>query len=505
VKTRSAKTRRRPAFAESAAGWLGYNPSPMRLLSLSAGLWCASAVAAPTVDGGVADSQLAVHLFGELGFKACSLSTPGLPSPIEAFCASVEVPLDSARPSGPTVSLAIAWLQPTEKAGAAKDPALLLAGGPGQSSREQAAYVGRMLRELRRHQHLLFVDQRGTGASTPLTCAKDDARTPEAIAAAMTRCRQAFTVDPRPFTTRQSAEDLEWVRKKLGGVRFNLIGVSYGTRLAQEYARAHPDGVRTLVLDGVVPPRLALGKGFGQSLDAALARALGPALAPLDEALKTLQTAQPVSYPDPYTGELHADTFSAEDLMRLIQVEAYQPLFIATFPQLFRDARDKHWGTLAAQAKILERTSGIAAGLHYAIACAEDVPQLTDADAESEAKTRMGRSSLDAYRAVCRDWPVTPAPATRLEPLKSDAPTLLLSGEWDPVTPPEGAALVAATLTHARHLVLPGQGHNVIGVGCMPRVVAHFLEAGKLEGLDVTCLEKVKPLRPFTSRTGWDP
>jgi pimeloyl-ACP methyl ester carboxylesterase len=471
------------------------------MLSPLAVVLCCSAAASPHADL----KELAVHPFGELGFKACALSTPGLPSPIEALCTTADVPLDFSQASGPSLTLSIAWLQPTEKAGASKDPVLVLAGGPGQSSREQAAYVGRVLKDLRRHHHLLFVDQRGTGASSPLRCEPTEAKTPEAVAAALTHCRAGFTIDTRHFTTRQSVEELEWVRQKLGVARLNLVGVSYGTRLAQEYARAHPAAVRTLVLDGVVPPSLVLGKGFGQSLDAALEKALGAELGKLDDALGHLRTPRPVDFADPYTGDLRHDEFAAVDLMNLIHTLAYQPLFIATFPQLFRDARDGRWGALAAQAKILERTSGIATGLHYAVACAEDAGQLTDADGEAEARTRLGRFSFDSYREACRDWPVTPAPPERLTPLTSDAPTLLLSGQWDPVTPPEGAELVARTLSHAKHLVLPGQGHNVLAVGCMPKVLARFVEAGRVETLDTACLAKVKPLRPFTSRTGWDP
>lgn len=456
--------------------------------------------------------DLAAHLFGEVPFHACALTTRGVPSPIEALCAEVEVPIDHSKPEAGSLKLAVAWLKPLEKAGALKDPGIVLAGGPGQSSREQAAWVGAVFSELRRHHHLLFVDQRGTGASAPLTCPHEDSTTPQEVADHFNKCRASFKVDPTHFITRDAVEDLEWLRKKLGAVRYDLIGVSYGTRLAQEYARAHPEGVRTMVLDGVVPPTLVLGRGFGQALDDALFNAMGTCqgkceapLAVLDEALIQLGAGREVTFDDPYTGEPRTEHFGRQELMQLIHGEAYQPLFISTFPQLFRDARAGHFGRLAAQMHVMENSSGISGGLHYAVACAEDAPQLTDADAEAEAKTRMGRFAIDSYRAVCRDWPKVDAPAARLTPLVSDAPTLLLSGEWDPVTPPAGADLVAKTLSHSKHLVLKGQGHNVITAGCVPRVLAHFLDAGTIDGLDTACISKIKPLPPFTSRTGWNP
>jgi pimeloyl-ACP methyl ester carboxylesterase len=478
-----------------------------------ASLWFgATALAAP-------EPELTVHRLGELSFRACALSTRGAASAIDAFCGQVEVPLDHANPSGPKLMLAVAWLKPLAKAGAAPDPAVFLAGGPGQSSREQAASQGRVLRDLRRHHHLLFIDQRGSGESSPLQCpgaeAASAAAEPDEHAKQLQTCRAGFTVDQRFFTTRDAVEDLEFVRQKLGAVRYNLIGVSYGTRLAQEYARLHPDGVRTMVLDGVVPSTLVLGKGFGRSLDVALEKAVGrceggdagctPPLTVLDEALAQLRTPRPVTYEDPFTGEPRTTHFGARELMSLIHLEAYHPLLIATFAQTFRDAHQGNLARLAAQQRIFERSAGIALGLHFAIACAEDAPRLQDVDGEAEAHTRLGRMTFDAYRAVCRDWPHREAPPARLEPLKSEAPTLLLSGEWDPVTPPDGAEAVAGALTQAKHVVLRGQGHHVLGVGCVPAVVARFVESGRLTGLDTSCAERVRPLRSFTSRTGWSP
>lgn len=231
---------------------------------------------------------------------------------------------------------------------------------------------------------------------------------------------------------------------------------------------------------------------------------MGAALGDLDAALAMVRTPKTVSYVDPYTGEERSAEFGAEELMRLIHLASYQPLFIATFPQLFRDARSGRWGPLLAQLKIAEATSGIAMGLHFAVACAEDVPLLSPTDVAAEASTRLGRSSIDVYLEVCRDWPrlheAKPKP-----PLMSDVPVLLLSGAWDPVTPPEGAAEVASHLPHALNLTLPGQGHNVIGTGCVPRLVERFITAGTEVGLDTSCLQRIKPLPPFISRTGWAP
>jgi hypothetical protein len=74
---------------------------------------------------------------------------------------------------------------------------------------------------------------------------------------------------------------------------------------------------------------------------------------------------------------------------------------------------------------------------------------------------------------------------------------LLLSGEADPVTPPENGELTASQLgPKALHLVARGQGHIVIHRGCIPRLAADFIGSGNFEGLDPSCVSEIAP-QPF--------
>jgi pimeloyl-ACP methyl ester carboxylesterase len=82
---------------------------------------------------------------------------------------------------------------------------------------------------------------------------------------------------------------------------------------------------------------------------------------------------------------------------------------------------------------------------------------------------------------------------------------LLLSGEFDPVTPPRYGDEVARTLPNGRHLVLPGQGHNVMTVGCVPRIMAQFLDSADSRDLDVSCLDQIIYTPPFAGPYGWEP
>src|SRR5690606_13994854 len=95
---------------------------------------------------------------------------------------------------------------------------------------------------------------------------------PARMAESTRTCLEALAdkADPRFYTTTDAVADLEALRQTLGGPKFNLVGVSYGTRVAQQYLKRHPEGVRSIVLDSPVPNELVLGVEFGRNLDDAL-------------------------------------------------------------------------------------------------------------------------------------------------------------------------------------------------------------------------------------------
>ena len=221
---------------------------------------------------------------GKLAFKACELTQPHSGATTSAFCAPFRVPENWDAPQGRKIDLKLALIRSDAEAADA-DLVVFLAGGPGQAAVESWPRIASAFAPLRRHHHILLLDQRGTGGSHPLTCKQDDRKARSATRANRSTRRRARRVrrstreclaevekkaDPRHYTTTAAAHDLEAVRQALGAPQFDLVGVSYGTRMAQQYLMRHPDGVRSVVLDSVVPNELVLGEDFAENLENAL-------------------------------------------------------------------------------------------------------------------------------------------------------------------------------------------------------------------------------------------
>jgi len=118
------------------------------------------------------------------------------------------------------------------------------------------------------------------------------------------------------------------------------------------------------------------------------------------------------------------------------------------------------------------------------------------------AKTYQGTDMADALHEICKLWPRGPVDADLHAALRSAIPTLLLSGEADPVTPPIDAERAAAGLSRHRHLILKGEGHGQLATGCMPIIAADFLDNAAPDKLDASCLERHTPEPFFLSMTG---
>ena len=191
---------------------------------------------------------------GGIAFKPCSLSSPLSRDSLEAQCASFSVPEDRSAPNGRRIALNIAWLQATANGEVLPDPVFFLAGGPGQAAVTTYPALDPVFREVRKRRHVILVDQRGTGRSNPLDCPlpeDDDAdSSPEAMQALAAQCaaRLSKRADLRHYTTTDAVADLDAVRQAIGAAQINLVGVSYGTRVAQQYAMRHPAATRSIVL-----------------------------------------------------------------------------------------------------------------------------------------------------------------------------------------------------------------------------------------------------------------
>lgn len=463
---------------------------------------------------------------GAIDFSPCTLASRGGNAPVNAQCGHLEVPENRAAPGGRRISLAIAWVSP-DAGDAEADPVFLLAGGPGQSARESYPEAAGAFDDVLKHRNVILLDQRGTGESNPLACQSDPDESeafdpsPEEAANQTRACLETLskTADVRHYTTTDAVADLDEVRRAIGAEQINLVGISYGTRVAQQYLKAHPDAVRTVVLDGVVPNDLVLGQEHARNLETALdtqfqrcrelpacSSAFGDPRAQLATLAETLrETPVTVRYRDALTGEVKSGEFGYPMLAALLRMYAYQPLIAATLPLLIDELSRGEADAAMAQARMLLSSldESMAQGMGLSVTCSEDADELVSDPAD--AGTVMGEDFVAFIRAQCAVWPRGQRPADFREPARGTTPVLLLSGQYDPVTPPRYGDTVAASLSNARHLVLNGQGHNVLGVGCAPKLLARFIETADPAEPDAACLDRLRAPPPFSGHYGWEP
>lgn len=477
-----------------------------------------------------ASAPQGVHQYGSIGFEPCSLTSTEGGQTTEANCGHLQVAEDPAAPQGRQIDLNIAWL-PASSGSATADPVFLLAGGPGQAATESAAAVERMLGAVGKHRDIILVDQRGTGHSNPLDCRDangqpltlDPMQAPDQVdTLAYTReclAGLAGRADPRFYTTTDAVRDLDTVRAALGVPTINLVGVSYGTRVAQQYAATYPDHTRSVVLAGVAPNDLVLGAEFASTLEDALAlqsaqcreikacaeRYPTDMREQLRSVMDGLRTAPvEVEYRDSRTSLTRHDTITADAVGSLAFMFSYLPQTASLLPLTIDEAAHGRYAPLMSLVQMsAEQMQGqINRGMQWSVVCSEDagryVPDPKAAD------TIIGSELSEAFFAPCAQWPHGQVPADFHQPFTSTLPVLLLSGELDPVTPPRYGDQVVANLPNGRHLVLKGQGHNV-AVGCMPKLLGQFLETADAKALDAACLDNLSYVPPFVNFNGWSP
>lgn len=464
--------------------------------------------------------------YGQLTFESCSLSAARGAS-VEAWCTTVSAPENHDDPKSRTIELAVALV--TAEGQGQPDPIVMIAGGPGQSALESYPLMHRAFDDARRSRNVLLLDARGTGKSHPLMCKDDEGRSavmeeeesPALARAFAERCRDehAKTSDLRYYTTADHIRDLDLVRRKLGVERFNLLGVSYGTRVAQQFAKRYPEHTRTITLDSVVPNSLVLGQEHARNLDEALKRQfarcrdnaactenLGDPEAKLKALSERLRAGNlaPIRYRDPMSGEWRTDAPEYGHLALLLRLYAYQPEVASMLPLIVHDASEGHYESLLAQARAIygSVSESIMHGMQLSVMCSED-HELSENP--SDADTVMGVDFVSFARAQCEVWPKGARPDDFREPLAGDVPVLAITGELDPVTPPRYGDEVVKSLPNGRHLILPGQGHSVLGTGCMPKLFAQFIENANAKSLDETCLKRLSAAPPFAGHYGWEP
>ncbi|MDQ2736210.1 MAG: alpha/beta hydrolase, partial [Pseudomonadota bacterium] len=316
------------------------------------------------------------------------------------------------------------------------------------------------------------------------------------------------------FTTAVAVKDLDAVRRQLGAERVDLVGGSYGSRVALEYLRQFPKAVRRSVIDGVAPPDMALPASFSTDNQAAFdglvaACAAEQACARLHPSLRPHFTAllqslpRPVSAIHPFTGREEKFTLTREMVLGAVRGALYAPPLAAALPEaLDAAARDDFRGLLGLNTTLFAKKSArLATGMHLSVVCAEDLPRL--AAATDKPGVDFGTAYARQYEKLCSAWPRGIVPSAFYSIPTSTSPVLVLSGGLDPVTPPRHGERVARALGPlARQVVVANGGHGVMAIGCMRDVVFRFIDAPTDTGaiaVDASCAAHVPRPPAFES------
>ncbi len=493
----------------------------------------------PGGDGGEAEDAGDAEESAALapGFSPCEL--PGLEAP--AHCGTVSVPenrQEGAAPEGRRIDLRVAVIPArlgsdsgADDSGGKPAPIFALVGGPGQSAVAGATAFARLFEPIRDRHDLVLVDQRGTGGSGLLRCpltggespgeptadphaVLGDQFPPAAVEACLERL-EAEGIDPRHYTTPDAADDLDAVRAALGYERVHLFGLSYGSRVALVYLRRHPQRVASAVLSGAVPTGMAIPTHHAPDAQRALdllfeSCAADPVCAEsypdLEERFwatwrRLDEEPAEVAIEDPSVGEggepvtitLDRHLFDEEIRWRLYDQEAI------LIPRLIADSHAGDYRQLTELVlrlrQALAGSQVLSVGAYLSVVCSEDDPLIDGAEARRLAEgTFLGTYRVDQQRRACALWPRGELPEGYAEPVRSDAPVLILSGHRDPVSPPHWGERVASHLPNGRHVVL-AEGFHVDAGTCTEELVTRFLATGSAAGLDTSCADRDAAMR----------
>lgn len=454
-----------------------------------------------------------------------------VPAGREVDCGYLIVPEDREDPDGEMVRLHVAVFA-SESEAPAPDPLLYLSGGPGGDALETIPLVfENRFAPFLADRELIMFDQRGTGYSEPsLACPEytdlslellDDILTPEEAASlyleTLSACHErleAEGVDFTAYNSAASAADVRDLQQAMGYEEINLFGVSYGTRLAQTIVRDYPEGIRSVTLDSAypiasnivleTPPNVA--RAFDVFFGGCAAdEACATAYPDLDDRFWQLVAAtdeEPITVPVTYafTGEQYDAALAGDDLIGVVFQGLYSAEIIPILPQVISDTIDGDYGLLGSLlSNFLLNYEFSSVGMQFSVQCHEEIifAEPGEAEAAVEAYPRLEDffvSSISVGQAafdVCAMWEAGQAPPLENEAVSSDLPTLILAGEYDPITPPSWGESVAAGFSDSHFFTFPGLGHGVsLDGGCPLSVMLAFLDE-PAAAPDGACIEEM--------------
>lgn len=432
-----------------------------------------------------------------------------------ARCGVLPVPEDPEHPRGRALSIHVAIV--TASSGKSlSDPIVVLMGGPGEEAIAEAADYAEEFKALLDDRDLLLVDQRLTGQSAPARCHLYSSEVPAENLhdffppAAVELCKRLLEplADLSHYTFPYFSRDLEQVRVALGYGSLNLFSGSYGTRAAQAFIRQYPKSVRTVYLGSPVPidagGPLDFAKtsqiAFGHTLDncerdTACHGAFPNIRKEFASIMERLDAGQ-VRVQSP--GSKESVQLTRGRVVEWMRSALYRPRTAATLPWVIHHAFEGDWSPIVdgMLASLRGADKELSWGLFFSITCNEDMPFLAEQDIDSETKgTYLGAYRIRQQQAACKDWPKAKLPEGYRNPVHSDAPTLIVTGDLDGGTPLWFADRVAPGFSRHVTVVTHGQGHTEWN-NCVAGLFERLVRSGSIDGLDGNSCPEI-PIPPF--------
>ncbi|WP_133408219.1 alpha/beta hydrolase [Parashewanella tropica] len=449
--------------------------------------------------------------------QAESISTSGKQSSCylnglseKVVCGKVTVAENPQQPEGRHIDIHYALL-PAIKNQYPNEAFVAIAGGPGQSAIDNAAGFERTFSKIRETRDILLIDQRGTGRSNILSCGFDHINALSAddesidIKQEAKKCliKLSNKADVTQYGSDIAVSDFEAVRKALGYQKFHLYGVSYGSRVAQLYMRHYPNSLLTVTLDGVVPMQqsvLTQGEAIDRAIEllfkdcqqsTSCKHAFPKLKQDYQNTSKRLKTkAYQGTVNDPSTGEPTQLLLTQSKFLSTIRIGLYDGKMRALLPYAIHQANKGNYQAILGLYSLTQSGVDIATGMNASVVCGEDLPRLTPQQKTRLEASYFGRTLLSSTEQICDVWKVPAVNTSFADAIDSDIPTLLLSGELDPATPPSWGELADEKLSHAKHFIAPYATHGIAFQSCGNKLIAQLVNDGSVDNLDDKCLKK---------------
>jgi pimeloyl-ACP methyl ester carboxylesterase len=444
----------------------------------------------------------------------CRFNAPG---GVDVECGDLVVLEDRADPESPEIRLHVGIFK-SDSTSPAPDPIVYLEGGPGGSGLMQMEEgFALAFDRYNDDRDLIVIDQRGTGYSEPtLACPEvtrwtigtldEDLEPSEAIDQQLEQvlgCRERLAaegVNLSAYNSGENAADIADLRVALGLDEWNLYGISYGTRLALTVLRDHPEGIRSVILDSSYPLEVDLFSSMGAGFDRALTvlfqaceddpacAARFPDLEAVFYEITTALNQDPVMTQSSSltTGETLDVLIDGDIFMGLVFQSLYNASVIPNLPQMIYDAHEGEFGLASLLVvAFVESADNVSTGMNLSVQCSEELPFVEPGTVEAASQDfpRLQEfllSGVDTSEAVfdtCSIWNVTPRDEFENQAVSSDIPTLVMAGEYDPITPPAWGQLVAENLPNSLFIEFPSVGHGAsVSDPCATEIALAFVD-----------------------------